>query len=204
VVSSPDISPGNVAESLVYGIIIEKIDATSLPSVDPHSYDFSSLGHSLMAAVYSFASHGVIHNDMRSDNILISPKRIVLIDFGQAILRDDNQCDEEWVEQVDMEEEVEALRRILHQREIRDCTPYIPTKGYRGFFHFNHNVSLQRESWRKRWYDQIGTIPDNGDDDGKSEQPAFWTLKKEVQVWLDSRPNPPESFKVPRPGSPNY
>jgi len=157
-----------------------------------------------MAAVYSFSSYGVIHSDMRSDNILISPKRIVLIDFGQAILRGDNEDDGRWAERVDMEDEVEGLHRILHQREIRDCTPYIPVKGFRGFFHFNHNVSLQRESWRKRWYDQIGAVPENGDDDGESEQPPWWTLKPEVQAWLDARPHPPESFKVARPGSPSY
>ena len=189
-------------ETLVYGIIIENIDATPLPSVDPSSHNFSSLGHSLMIAVHSFSSYGVIHNDMRSDNILISPNRTVLIDFGQAILRDDTEDDEHWAEKVEEEEEVEALRRILHHREIRDCTPFIPTKSYRGFFHFNYNVSLQRESWRKRWYDQVGSVPENGDDKDESEQPAWWTLKKEVQVWLNSRPHPPECFKVPRTGSP--
>ncbi|KAF8523710.1 hypothetical protein BU17DRAFT_63648 [Hysterangium stoloniferum] len=142
-VSSPDITPWNVAEAFVYGIIIEKIDATPLSFVDPSSHKFPSLGHSLMAAVYSFSSHGVIHNDMRSDNILISPKRIVTIDFGQAILRGDNEDDEQWAERVEMEDEVEGLRRILHQHEIRDCTPYIPIKGFRGFFYFNYNVLLQ-------------------------------------------------------------
>jgi serine/threonine protein kinase len=117
-----------------------------LPSVDPSSHNFSSLGHSLVAAAYSFSSHGVIHNDMRSDNILISPNRIVLIDFGQAILRGDAEDDEHWVEKVGSESEVEGLRQILHHREIRGCTgtPYIPTKSFRGFFHFNYNVSLQR------------------------------------------------------------
>ena len=203
--SPPDIPPLDFAETLVYGIIIENIDATPLPSVDPSSHDFSSLGHSLMATVYSFSSHGVIHNDMRSDNILISPNRIVLIDFGQTILRGDTEDDEQWAERVNEEEEVEGLRRILHHLEIRDCTPYIPAKWYRGYFHFNHNVSLQRESWRKRWYDQVGSVPEKSEDDkDESEQPAFWTLKKEVQAWLNSRPHPPESFKVPRPGSPNY
>jgi serine/threonine protein kinase len=205
VVSPPDTPHQDVAETLVYGIIIENIDAAPLPSVDPSSHDFSSLGHSLMAAVYSFSLHGVIHNDMRSDNILISPDRIVLIDFGQAILRGDIEDDEHWAEKVELEEEVEALRRILHRREIRDCTPYIPAKLFRGFYHFNHTVSIQRESWRKRWYDKVvGSVPEIFDDEDESEQPAWWTLKKEVQAWLTSRPHPPESFKVPRPGSPDY
>ena len=65
-------------------------------------------------------------------------------------------------------------------------------------------MSLQRESWRKRWYDQVGNIPANDDDKDESEQLACWTLKKEVQAWSNSRPHPPESFTVPQPGSPNY
>jgi serine/threonine protein kinase len=201
IVSPPDIPLRDIAETLVYGIIVENIDAAPLPSVDLSSHEFSSLGHSLMATVYSLSSHGVIHNDIRSGNILISPNQTVLIDFGQAILRGNTEEDEHWTERVREEEEVEGLRRILHHREIRDCTPYIPTKGYRGFFHFNRNVSRQRESWRKRWYAQVGTIPENDEDKDGPEQPAYWTLKKEVQAWLNSRP---ESFKVPRPGSPNY
>ena len=48
------------------------------------------------------------------------------------------------------------------------------------FFHFNYNVSLQRESWRKRWYDEVGSVPENGDSKDESEQ--RWMLKKEVQV----------------------
>ncbi|KAF8523785.1 hypothetical protein BU17DRAFT_85671 [Hysterangium stoloniferum] len=93
-VSSPDVTPRNVAEAFVYGIIIEKIDAIPLSSVDPSSHKFPSLGHSLMAAVYSFSSHSIIHNNMCSDNILISPKHLITINFGQAILRGDNEDDE--------------------------------------------------------------------------------------------------------------
>ena len=203
-VPPPDTPHRDVAETLVYGIIIENVDAAPLPSVDGSSHDVSSLGHSLMAAVYSFSLHGVIHNDMRSDNILISPNRIVVIDFGQAILRGETEDDEHWAKKVELEEEVEALRRILDHREIRDCTPYIPAKSFRGFYHFNYAVSIQRESWRKRWYEKVGSVPEIFDDEDESEQPAWWTLKKEVQAWLISRPHPPESFKVPRPGSPNY
>jgi serine/threonine protein kinase len=203
-VSPPDTPHREVAETLVYGIIIGNIDAALLPSVDLSSHYFSSLGHSLMAAVYSLSLHGVIHNDMRSGNILISPNRIVLIDFGPAILRGDIEDHEHWAKKVELEEEVEALRRILHHHEIRNCTPYIPAKLFRGFYHFNYTVSIQRESWRKRWYDKVGSVPEIFDDEDEDEQPAWWTLKKEVQAWLTSRSHPPESFKVPRPGSPNY
>ena len=69
-------------------------------------------------------------------NILISPNRIVLIDFGQAILRGDIVEDDDWAEKVEMQDEVEALRRILHRREIRDRTPYIPENFFPWFLPF--------------------------------------------------------------------
>ena len=203
-VSLPDTPHQDVAGTLVYGIIIENIDAVLLPSVDPSTQDFLSLGHSLMAAVYSFLLHGVIHNNMHSGNILISPNQIVLIDFGQAVLRGDIEDDKHWAKKVELEEEVEALCWILHCHRICNCTPYIPAKLYHGFYHFNHTVSIQQESWHKHWYDKVESVPEIFDSEDKYELPAWWTLKKEVQAWLTSHPHPPKSFKVPRPGSPNY
>ena len=138
VVSPPDTSHRDVADTNIYGIIIENIDAAplDLTSVDLSSHDFSSLSHSLMTAVSSFSLHGVIHNDISSGTILTSPNRIVLIDFGQAILRGDIVEDDDWAEKVEMQDEVEALRRILHRREIRDRTPYIPEKIFPWFLPF--------------------------------------------------------------------
>jgi serine/threonine protein kinase len=192
-----------VAETLVYGIIIENIDAAPLSSVDPSSHDFSSLGHSLMAAVYSFSLHGVINNDVRSGNILISPNRIVLIDFGQAILTGDIEDDEHWAEK--QWKRKRMLRLSAGYWIVAKYATALPTSFIRGFY-FNDAVSKQRESWRKRWYDKVEPVPELFDDEDESKQPqaAWWTLKKEVQTWLTSRPHPPESFKVPRPGSPNY
>ena len=62
-------------------------------------------------------------------------------------------------------------------------------------------MSTERESWRERWYDKVGPVPEIVDDKDESDQPAWWALKKEVKAWLTSRPH---SFKFPRPGSPNY
>ena len=68
VVSPPDTSHRDVADTNIYGIIIENIDAAplDLPSVDLSSHDFSSLSRSLTGAVSSFSLHGVIHNGQHS------------------------------------------------------------------------------------------------------------------------------------------
>ena len=56
--------------------------------------------------------------------------------FGQAILRGDIVEDDDWAEKVEVQDEVEALRRVLHRREIRDRTPYIPENFFPWFLPF--------------------------------------------------------------------
>lgn len=160
-----------------------------------------------MAAVQTLPSYGVIHADMRSDNILITPTRAVLIDFGQAIIRQTDMNDEAWEEQVVDEDEVEALRRILHRRGVRDRSPYIPTRESYGGFHFNRNVERERESWRRRWYTEVSPIAyaaagAHSNEYEPENEPAKWEIKENVRTWLDSRPALPEGFMIPRPGSP--
>ena len=62
-----------------------------------------------MAAVYTFPEYEVLHRDIRSHNILISPTRISLIDFGEASIRKAEASDEEW--KTEVREEVVGLSR---------------------------------------------------------------------------------------------
>jgi serine/threonine protein kinase len=145
-VVTPTEDARDIPQSFVYGILLEGIDGISIVSVDPSVHDFTSLGHALMAIVHAFSGYGVIHDDIRGDNILISPTRAVIIDFGQAILRKANTDDRAWAEQVEEEDEVDALRCVLHHRKIRDCTPFVPVTLFRGFAHFNNRVAPQPEA----------------------------------------------------------
>jgi hypothetical protein len=60
---------------------------------------------------------------MRSDNILMTPTRAVVIDFGQAIIRQNDMDNNAWTERVMDEDEVEALRRMLHGRITLQIDP---------------------------------------------------------------------------------
>lgn len=162
-----------------------------------------------MTTVYLLPSYGVIHADMRSNNILITPTRAVLIDFGQAIIRQADMDDEAWAERVGDEDEVEALHRILHSREVRDRTPYSPARGPYGGFHFNRNIERERESWRRRWYTEVSPMtyaaagtPSSKHD--RMDEPAKWKMKESVRTWLDTRPALPGAFMILRPGSPYW
>ena len=159
-----------------------------------------------MAVVHRFPSYGVIHADMRSDNILMTPTRAVVIDFGQAIIRKTDMDDDTWTERVTDEDEVEALRRILHGRGVRDRTPYYPPSGPGSGVRFNRNMEREGESWRKRWYNEMplkAHVSVSGQHERKNE-PVKWELKGNVQTWLNSRPAPPEAFTIARPGSPYW
>lgn len=192
----------------------------NLTEIDTSTSDYTSLGHSLMAAVHTFPAYGVLHTDIRSHNILISPPhlsgsphRIVIIDFGHAKIRNQATTDEEWEAKVEDADEVEALRWILHLRHIRDHTPFDlrqpgelqpyepPNRTHVEYNNFLLCQSSITQRWRLRWYD-----PGPGGGDGEilgHENPLpKWVLKDEVVEWLDSRQPPPQGLLLPRPGSP--
>jgi serine/threonine protein kinase len=164
-----------------------------------------------MMCTAALSRYGVLHGDIRSGNILISPVRSVLIDFGHAVLRELNATEEEWEEQVDRNDEVEALRRILNRRGLRDSSPVEPEPYYnprrQGFFEFNERVEkYETEQWRRRWYNQVHLKPEVPEESVVKDGPivpARWELKADVQEWLKSRPSPPECFTLSRPGSPD-
>jgi serine/threonine protein kinase len=77
--------------------------------------------------VCSFASHGIIHCDIRKDNILFSqqPSRVVVIDFGESILRED-ESDSEWESIVTTEGNERLVKQLLHEAGIRDLRSISP------------------------------------------------------------------------------
>lgn len=86
-----------------------------------------------MTLVQSFPSHGILHTDIRSANILITdsvPCRAVLLDSVNAQLRSASDMDENWEERARMEDEVEGLRRILDNRGVREKSPSRPDSWF--------------------------------------------------------------------------
>ena len=189
-------------EALVYGLMLEEVGGADHDDFDPSVADYTSLGHSLMAAVYTFPSCGLMHHDVRWHNILISPNRIAIIDFGEAILRKEGVSDDEWNEQVRAEDEVEALRILLNDEHIRDRTPYdsrytgTESSIRRSRRSLKMKIGRQSEEWKRRWYNRVPEAESNHPEESE------WFIKEDVAIWLDSRPPPPQRFLVPRPGSP--
>lgn len=114
-----------------------------------------------------------------------------------------------WGRKVRSEDDVGAIWRILHWRRVRDLTPILPNdydERNRAVETFNSNMGLYPEDWKQRWYTQMA--PTGEAKDKKEAEGGLvvqhWVPKPEVQAWLDSRPPPPDRWRLPRPGSPGF
>jgi len=92
---------GNLAVDLLrpispHVLVLEYIPGETFSTITPSSVP-RLLARSLITTVCSFASHGVIHCDLRKDNIIFSqqPSRVVVIDFGELKLCK-NESDSKW------------------------------------------------------------------------------------------------------------
>lgn len=71
----------------------------------------------LAETAHAFGVLGVTHNDINPGNILFSPRtaptHTIIIDFGEAYFREDDDSDEEWDEILKGNWDVDAVRQVL-------------------------------------------------------------------------------------------
>jgi predicted Ser/Thr protein kinase len=72
---------------------------------------------SLAETAYAFGALGATHNDINLGNILFSPRtaptHTIIIDFGEAYFREDDESDEEQDEILKGNWDVDAVRQVL-------------------------------------------------------------------------------------------
>ena len=150
----------------------------------------------------SFASHGLIHCDLRADNILFSqqPSRVVVFDFGQSALRGD-ESDSEWEFAVKAEGDENHVKQLLHKAGIRYFDPFFPKifPNPNGANHWNAMVKVRGQRWCVPTEDWMGP------DGVRLDNPIKWKLRDEVASWLAAkRAGLLTGVDPPRPGSPDY
>ena len=150
----------------------------------------------------SFASHGLIHCDLRADNILFSqqPSRVVVFDFGQSALRGD-ESDSEWEFAVKAEGDENHVKQLLHKAGIRYFDPFFPKifPNPNGANHWNAMVKARGQRWCVPTEDWMGP------DGVRLDNPIKWKLRDEVASWLAAkRAGLLTGVDPPRPGSPDY
>jgi len=136
--------------------------------------------------MHRLREHNVIHFDLRLANFIVSitrPLRVAVIDFALSRIRDEDETDEEWQEEVRLEDELHGMRLILHRNRFRDRTPQPPAEGFAGYMNFNRIIEKERPDWRSRHYEPIfregGHLEmiDDGKGGNKEYHHAAWKLK---------------------------
>jgi serine/threonine protein kinase len=183
-------------------LVLEYIPGETLTAINPSSVP-RPLARSLITTVCSFASHGVIHCDLRADNIIFSsqqPSRVVVIDFGQSISRE-HASDSEWESIVESEGNENMVKHLLHKSRIRDLDPRLPQIYPNP--HGAKNWNWWAETQGQRWC--VPTEDWTGPGSVRLDEPIRWKLKDEVTAWLAAKhAGLLTGVDPPRPGSPGY
>jgi len=106
-----------------FAILMEYIQGTSLADIEVGEVNLPPLiFRPLLDAVKSFGDLGVFHSDICPRNVLVSPSeaptRAVLIDFGCAGVREDEESEESWITNVHFFGDERRLRRLLSEKGI--------------------------------------------------------------------------------------
>ncbi|KAF8344721.1 hypothetical protein F5887DRAFT_1134365 [Amanita rubescens] len=183
-------------------LALEYIPGESLTTINPSSVP-RSLARSLITTVCAIPSRGVIHGDLRTDNILFSqqPSRVVVIDFGESILRKEDQSDSEWESVVKTEGDEIHVKQLLHKNGIRYFDPSFP-KIFpipQGADFWNTSVNTYGQRWC------VPTEDWTGPGGIRLDEPIRWKLRDDVASWLTAKEaGLLTGVDPPRPGSPDY
>jgi serine/threonine protein kinase len=201
-------------------LLIEYVDGPALHSVDAKLVP-RGLARRLLHTIRHIESQGVVHSDLHKSNIIFAHNvtqpsrppsapfsRAVVIDFGQAGIRDATMDDEQWKDVLRFENDFGRVCKHLHEAGIRDespvrpkTSPYVSTK-FRIIQVQYMIIGVQWNEWaekHQRWCEP--TEEWIGFDGEPLKEPILWKLKPEAASWLENRD--PDDPDPPRPGSPS-
>ena len=117
------VPPANTRGIQPLAILMEYIHGTPLADIEVGQVNLPpAIFRPLLDAVKRFRDLGVFHSDINDHNVLVSPSeaptRAVLIDFGCAGVRQDDESEEEWIRNVEFFDDERSLRRVLDKNGI--------------------------------------------------------------------------------------
>ncbi len=148
-VQNTTLVPGFLGE--VPGLLLEYVEGHTMDEpevgINISQDDAHQAGSQAFGIMHRLREHNVIHFDLRFANFIVSitrPLRVAVIDFTLSRIRDEDETDEEWHEEVRLEDELHGMRLILHRNRFRDRTPQPPAEGFAGYMNFKRIIEKER------------------------------------------------------------
>ncbi|QRV97248.1 hypothetical protein RhiJN_25267 [Ceratobasidium sp. AG-Ba] len=114
----PDLNPP------VEGVLLEVVPGIGLDKIDPSVVNLDAAISDAMRIVRDYTRLGLLNMDVRLGNFIIKPSgKLILIDFAQSRLREEDETDEEWWQDKKGQDE---LGRVCFQTEIKYGRPWDP------------------------------------------------------------------------------
>lgn len=126
----------------VYGILIELIPGFTLAELDEEkapSSSWQAIVDQAIRNVHILSNHNILNADVRSSNILVSPKdtsqgeyRVTMIDFAQCRFREEDESDLQWGRAKWSQDEEGAVGVVMKSRlkKIGFDLKYEPSMRY--------------------------------------------------------------------------
>ncbi|KAK0421903.1 hypothetical protein EV421DRAFT_2042953 [Armillaria borealis] len=153
--------------SFWYRLIFEYIPGVSMaklkPGVDVSKQEAERISSQVMEALRAIeAENCLLHNDIHIGNVVLREgnRSPVIIDFGQAGIRDPELSDEEWSDAVRGGPDTRYMRRLLLNPEDgpwkRTVTPYeMSDPHYDNPLVFNKYVESMPEDFRRETFERV-------------------------------------------------
>jgi hypothetical protein len=142
-------------------LLLEYIEGQTLDAVDP-SLVPRGLAHRLLQIMRRFEDADMIHSDIHKKNIVFSHEpaaqplppgtpfsRVVVLDFGQAIIRAPDTPEDGWKMTVEFEGDFSRVCQHLELAGIRDEDPVYPGNMFAVSTWFSFTVNLTQLIYRK-------------------------------------------------------
>ncbi|KAK0443632.1 hypothetical protein EV421DRAFT_528438 [Armillaria borealis] len=174
---------------VVQGLIFEYIPGVSMaklkPGVDVSMREAERISSQVMEALRAIeAENCVLHNDIHIGNVVLREKSRspVIIDFGQADIREPELSDEEWSRAVRRAPDTRYIRRLLLNPEDgpwkRTVTPYeMSNPHYKDPLVFNRYVESMPEDFRRETFERVLDT----DLEGAREKVYQWRIRPGVR-----------------------
>ncbi len=186
---TPESTPLHPITDVVQGLVFEYIPGVSMaklkPGVDVPEQEAERISSEVMEAFRAIeAENCVLHNDVHIGNVVLREgnRSPVIIDFGQADIRELETSDEEWSGVVWGSPDTRYMRNSLLNPEDgpwkRTVTPYaMSDPHYKNSLFFNQYVESMPEDFRRATFERVLDT----DWEGAREKVHQWRIRPGVR-----------------------